>query len=229
MLRRRSPSTPTSRSTGAWQQQLSLLLLPLLLMIFADGRRPGRRRHDEQRCSRHGARRPRGTHRLFDPRLAFLVLADPGRHSASLNPTTFSALPDGEFSLRWYRTLAESPQWTHAFRNSLKIAIATTPIATPLGTLAAIGARATCVLAAENRDRRGLITAPRVVPVVVVAIAFYFLFAPLGLVNGSARLIVAHSALAAPFVVIVVHARCTGSIPNRCAPPQASARRRTPY
>lgn len=139
---------------------------------------------------------------------AFLLLPILAVIPMSLNPTTFLVFPDGELSLRWYRTLAQSSQWTHAFGNSLKIAIATTLIATPLGTLAAIGltqmrSRAKTVIVA-------LITAPLVVPVVVVAIAFYFLFAPLGLVNGSLGLIVAHVALAVPFVVIVVHASLRG-------------------
>src|SRR3546814_12353184 len=57
---------------------------------------------------------------------AFLVLPILAVIPLSLNPTTFLVFPEGEFSLRWYRTLAESPQWTHAFGNSLKIAVATT-------------------------------------------------------------------------------------------------------
>src|SRR3546814_5752633 len=74
-------------------------------------------------------------------------------------------------SLCWNRTLGESPQWTRAFANSFKIATATTLIATPLGTPAAIGlatmrSRAKPIIVA-------LISAPLVVPVVVVAVAFY--------------------------------------------------------
>src|SRR3546814_10761878 len=87
------------------------------------------------------------------------------------------------FRSRWYRVIAESPQWARAFGNSFKIAVATTLIATPLGTLAAIG------LAYMNSRAKTLIvaiiTAPLVVPLVVVAIAFSFLFAQLALVNGS--------------------------------------------
>jgi putative spermidine/putrescine transport system permease protein len=139
---------------------------------------------------------------------AFLVLPILAVIPLSLNPGTFLVFPEEGLSFRWYRTLVESPQWTHAFGNSLKIAIATTLIATPLGTLAAIGlaymrSRARTLIVA-------IITAPLVVPVVVVAIAFYFLFAPLGLVNGPVGLIVAHTALALPFVVIVVHASLRG-------------------
>ena len=139
---------------------------------------------------------------------AFLVLPILAVVPLSLNPGSFLVFPEGGLSLRWYRTLAESPQWTHSFANSLKIAVATTLIATPLGTLAAIGlahtqSRAKPVIVA-------VISAPLVVPIVVVAVAFYFLFAPLGLVNGPVGLIVAHSALALPFVVIVVHASLHG-------------------
>jgi putative spermidine/putrescine transport system permease protein len=139
---------------------------------------------------------------------AFLVLPILAVVPLSLNPGSFLVFPEGGLSLRWYRALVESPQWTHSFANSLKIAVATTLIATPLGTLAAIGlahmqSRAKPVIIA-------IISAPLVVPIVVVAVAFYFLFAPLGLVNGPVGLIVAHSALALPFVVIVVHASLHG-------------------
>lgn len=139
---------------------------------------------------------------------AFLVLPILAVVPLSLNPGSFLVFPEGSLSLRWYRALVESPQWTHSFANSLKIAVATTLIATPLGTLAAIGlahmqSRAKPVIVA-------IISAPLVVPIVVVAVAFYFLFAPLGLVNGPVGLIVAHSALALPFVVIVVHASLHG-------------------
>jgi putative spermidine/putrescine transport system permease protein len=139
---------------------------------------------------------------------AFLVLPILAVVPLSLNPGAFLVFPEQELSLRWYRTLADSPQWKHAFGNSMKIAVATTLIATPLGTLAAIG-----LAYMRSRSKTlivAIITAPLVVPVVVVAIAFYFLFAPFGLVNGPVGLIVAHTALAVPFVVIVVHASLRG-------------------
>lgn len=139
---------------------------------------------------------------------AFLVLPIFAVVPLSLNPGSFLVFPDGDLSLRWYRTLVQSPQWTHAFGNSLKIAIATTLIATPLGTLAAIG-----LAHMQSRAKPfivAIISAPLVVPIVVVAIAFYFLFAPLGLVNGPVGMVIAHTSLALPFVVIVVHASLHG-------------------
>lgn len=139
---------------------------------------------------------------------AFLVLPTLAVIPISLNPSAFLVFPTEGLSLRWYAALFDSPAWTQAFRNSLMVAIATTLIATPLGTLAAIGL-------ARMRSRLkplliGLFAAPMVVPVIIVAIAFYFLFAPMGLVNSFVGLVLAHTVLAIPFVVVVVHASLQG-------------------
>jgi putative spermidine/putrescine transport system permease protein len=139
---------------------------------------------------------------------AFLVLPILAIVPLSLNPGTFLAFPREGLSLRWYEALLQSPQWGAALQNSLFVAAATTSIATPLGVLAAIGlwrtrSRAAALLLA-------VMSAPLLVPVVVVAIAFYFLFAPLGLTNSYAGLVLAHTALASPFVLIVVHVSLHG-------------------
>lgn len=139
---------------------------------------------------------------------AFLILPTLAVIPISLNPSAFLVFPTEGLSLRWYAALFDSPAWTHALRNSLMVAIATTLIATPLGTLAAIGL-------ARMRSKLkplliGLFAAPMVVPVIIVAIAFYFLFAPMGLVNSFVGLVLAHTVLAIPFVVVVVHASLQG-------------------
>ncbi len=75
-------------------------------------------------------------------------------------------------------------------------------LATLLGTLAALG------LWRTRFPGQGLLLAvlisPMVVPVVIVAVGVYFAFAPAGLTDGYSGLILAHTALAAPFVVITV-------------------------
>ncbi len=139
---------------------------------------------------------------------AFLVLPTLAVIPISLNPSSFLVFPTEGLSLRWYRLLFDSPEWLRALRNSVSVAFVTTILATALGTPAAIGL-------ARMRSRAkpwlvGLFAAPMVVPVVVIAIAFYFLFAPMGLVNGFAGLVIAHTVLAIPFVVIVVHASLQG-------------------
>ena len=73
-----------------------------------------------------------------------------------------------------------------------------------------------------------------VVPVVIVAVGVYFAFAPLGLTDGYAGLILAHTTLAAPFVVITVLATLSGfdrtllrAAANLGAPPLSAFRRVT--
>lgn len=140
--------------------------------------------------------------------LGFLVLPILVILPLSLTPSSFLTLPDGQLSLRWYEALFSSPAWGRAFRNSLAVALATTAIATPLGTMAALG-----LAAMKGRVRTGLlalISAPMVVPGVIVAVSFYFLFAPMGLANSFAGLVLAHVVLATPFVVLAVMAALQG-------------------
>jgi putative spermidine/putrescine transport system permease protein len=51
-----------------------------------------------------------------------------------------------------------------------------------------------------------LLISPMIIPVVVVAVGFYLVFAPLGLTNSYAGVVLAHAALGTPFVVITVTA-----------------------
>ena len=55
-----------------------------------------------------------------------------------------------------------------------------------------------------------LLISPMVVPVIIIAVGVYFAFAPLGLTDGYAGLILAHTTLAVPFVVITVLATLSG-------------------
>jgi putative spermidine/putrescine transport system permease protein len=55
-----------------------------------------------------------------------------------------------------------------------------------------------------------LLISPMVVPVIIVAVGVYFAFAPLGLTDGYAGLILAHTTLAVPFVVVTVLATLSG-------------------
>ena len=139
---------------------------------------------------------------------AFLILPTLAIIPLSLNPSGFLVFQTEGVSIRWYQALWASPDWARAFRNSVMVGVATMLMATPLGTLAAIG------LARLQSGWKpvviGLIATPMVVPVVVVAITFYFLFAPLGLANSFVGLVAAHTVLAVPFVVIVVLATLLG-------------------
>ena len=108
------------------------------------------------------------------------------------------------FSLRWYREVAGDPVWRRALANSLLIGSAATVLATALGTLAAMGLASRAMPA--RRLVTGLLLSPMVTPLVISAAGMFFFYSALGLAQTHLGLILAHSALGTPFVVITVTA-----------------------
>jgi putative spermidine/putrescine transport system permease protein len=126
----------------------------------------------------------------------------------SFSDSTFLSYPIPGFSMRWYQNLIQSDEWMRAAKNSFIVAPLATLIATVLGTLAAVG------LNKADFPGKGLLMAvlisPMVVPVVVVGVGVYLLFAQVGLADSYTGLILAHAALGAPFVVTTVSATLQG-------------------
>jgi putative spermidine/putrescine transport system permease protein len=126
----------------------------------------------------------------------------------SLNSGSFFTFPLAGLSTRWYEVVLGSDRWRAAIGNSLLIAFGTTLLATILGTLTAIG------LASDKLPGRKLIMplliSPLIVPVVITAVGAYLFYARLGLASTYTGIILAHTALASPFVVVTVSASLTG-------------------
>jgi len=115
--------------------------------------------------------------------------------------------PEG-YSLRWYRDFFGSTAWISSIRNSLIIALASTFLATVLGTLAALG------LSRSHMPFRGLIMglliSPMIVPLIISAAGMFFFYSSIGLAQTFLGVILAHAALGTPFVVITVTATLVG-------------------
>jgi putative spermidine/putrescine transport system permease protein len=126
----------------------------------------------------------------------------------SFSSGSFFYYPLPGFSLRWYEDFFTSSFWLPSVYNSLIVGTAATLVATVLGTLAALGLWRTAF--PGQRLLLALLISPMVVPVIIVAVGVYFAFAPLGLTDGYAGLILAHAALGAPFVVVTVLATLSG-------------------
>jgi putative spermidine/putrescine transport system permease protein len=126
----------------------------------------------------------------------------------SFSSGSFFFYPLPGFSLRWYRDFFTSTFWLPSVWNSLIVGSAATALATVLGTLASLG------IWRSRFPAQGLVLAilisPMVVPVIITAVGVYFAFAPLGLTDGYAGLILAHTVLAVPFVVVTVLATLSG-------------------
>jgi putative spermidine/putrescine transport system permease protein len=118
------------------------------------------------------------------------------------------AFPLPGFSLRWYETIATTPAWLDAARNSLIIGVSSTILSMILGTTAAIG-----LARARFRFKPllvGLVVSPILIPIVITAVGMYFFLVKIGLVGTYPGLILAHTALSVPFVVVTVMATLDG-------------------
>lgn len=120
----------------------------------------------------------------------------------SFSDSQFLTFPPETWSLRWYHAYADSIEWRAATFTSLKVAFLTTLIATPAGTAAAYSLR---MLGTRFSGAvQAIYTMPMVVPVILIGISLFFMFARIGLNTTVTGVVLAHSMLAVPFVVITV-------------------------
>lgn len=136
--------------------------------------------------------------------LLFLMLPTLVAVPVSLTPERYISLPSGTLSLVHYRALFTDPSWTNAVLQSIGIGTAATILAVVLGGTAAVGLWRVASLAGESA--RILALAPLIVPPVVSALAFYRMFARMGLIDTFTGVILAHTVLAAPYVLITTAA-----------------------
>lgn len=133
---------------------------------------------------------------LIGPILAFVPMA--------FNDVAILHYPIQHFSLRWFRALFASPDWSRTLLNSFLVAAGTTVLALLIGVTAAIGLWRW--RSAGKNVLMVLIMTPMIVPSVIGATSMYFAFARVGLDYSYLGLVLAHCAFAAPIVVVTVSA-----------------------
>lgn len=136
--------------------------------------------------------------------MAFLVLPTIIVIPMSFSESQYLEFPPRQWSLRWYANYFNSAAWMQATATSLQAGVLTTLVATPLGTMAAYG------LFVSRLRWAGLVVSilltPIIVPVILVGIGVFYAYVRLKLVNTLAGLVLAHSMLAIPLVMMVVTA-----------------------
>ena len=140
--------------------------------------------------------------------LLFLLLPILAIVPLSFSASSFLAYPMPGWSLQWYEQLLASEDWARAARNSFIVAPLATLLATVLGTLAAVGLAR--VQFKGKSVLMSVLIAPMVVPIVVVGVGTYLVFARIGLADTYLGLVLSHAALGAPFVVTTVLATLQG-------------------
>jgi putative spermidine/putrescine transport system permease protein len=144
--------------------------------------------------------------------VAIVTLAYLAAPSFFVIPVSFSEAPYIQwppvgFTLSNYGLFLTNPVYVGAMIRSLVVALGSAALAMLLGVPAAF------VLARQRvpgkRVILGVILAPMILPHIIIAIALFFLYARLGLVGTTLGLILGHTCISVPFVVVTVMAVLT--------------------
>lgn len=112
--------------------------------------------------------------------------------------------PPKGFSLQWYEQMFTSPVWMQAITRSLIVGVGTGLLAMLIGTPAAF-----LLVRADMRGKSAMLAfvlSPIVVPRMIIAVGMFYFFARVGLVGSTIGLILAHTVVAVPYVVITMMA-----------------------
>lgn len=120
----------------------------------------------------------------------------------SFSDSQYLEFPPENWSTRWYEVYFGSSKWMRATVTSLQIGFFTMLVATPIGTMAAYA-----LFVSGHRAARALfafLITPMIVPVILIAIGAFYAFGRVGLNNSITGLVLAHTVLASPLVMIVI-------------------------
>ena len=130
---------------------------------------------------------------LVAPLLVILPLA--------FTSSVFLSYPIPSFSMRWFDELLMSEAWRRSIINSIIIGSGTVILATVLGTLSAMGLRSQPMF---SNLIRVLFLLPLVVPAVVLGVGMQIFLSKLGLANTYPGVIIAHTVVSVPLVLVTV-------------------------
>lgn len=126
----------------------------------------------------------------------------------SFSQSQYLSFPPEQWSTTWYQYYFASTEWLAATATSFKAAFLTMLIATTLGVMAAYGLFTSSL--GLGRHLFLLLITPMMVPIILVGIAVFYVFVQIDLVNTLTGLVLAHSVLALPLVIIVCLAGLKG-------------------
>lgn len=126
----------------------------------------------------------------------------------AFTPEGYLSLPTNGFSLRWFRAIANYPEFVHAFWVSLGLGALSSFVAMLFAVPAALA------IARYNFRGRDAVAAlflsPLMIPHVVLGIAFLRFFTTIGIGGSFAALLIAHVVVVFPFALRLTLAAATG-------------------
>lgn len=134
--------------------------------------------------------------------LLFLLLPSLLVIPLSFSDSRYLAFPPPGWSTRWYEAYLGAVEWRDATFTSFAAATLTMIISTVCGTLAAYGMHTSTSRFTQLAYATFML--PLIIPGILIAIGIFLLFAQLGLNNTMTGIVLAHSVMAIPLVVITV-------------------------
>lgn len=140
--------------------------------------------------------------------LGFLALPTLFVVPVSFTSEAFLTWPPSLFSVKWYQDVFQSDMWIDAAFRSLVVALIT--------ALAAMLFAMPCAFALA-RDRFagkqalfGLVVAPMIVPNIFIAVGLFFLFSRIGIAGTTLAVILGHTVIVIPYVIVTMLAVVKG-------------------
>jgi len=128
--------------------------------------------------------------------------------AVAFTPEGYLSLPTNGLSLRWFRAIADYPEFVRAFRDSLWLAALSSTIAVMLCVPAALA-----IARYRFAGREAVLAffmSPLMIPHVVLGIAFLRFFTVIGIGGTFIGLVLAHIVIVMPFALRLVLAASTG-------------------
>jgi putative spermidine/putrescine transport system permease protein len=144
-------------------------------------------------------------HALF---IAFILAPIVIVCAVAFTPEGYLSLPTNGFSLRWFRAIADYPEFVRALRDSLWLAALSSTIAVLFAVPAALA-----VARYRFAGREAVLAffmSPLMIPHVVLGIAFLRFFTTIGIGGTFAGLVLSHIVIVMPFALRLVLAAATG-------------------
>lgn len=128
--------------------------------------------------------------------------------AVAFTPEGYLSFPTTTWSLRWFRAIAQYPEFVEAFVNSLWLGLLSSAFAVALSVPAALA------IARHRFPGREAVTtlflSPLMIPHVVLGIAFLRFFTQVGLGGTFTGLVVSHVVIVLPFALRLVLASAAG-------------------
>ncbi|CAH1650004.1 Spermidine Putrescine ABC transporter permease component potC (TC_3.A.1.11.1) [Hyphomicrobiales bacterium] len=126
----------------------------------------------------------------------------------SFSSAQYLSFPPPGFSLQWYERFFGNKDWLSAIWVSVQVATLSAGLTIVVSTLAAIP------LVRSDFSRKtlvyGLLLAPMIVPVIITAIALYFVFARIGMGGTVIAIAIGHTVVVMPIAIVVLSATLQG-------------------